>query len=79
MHNENNKTIDINKIKNPTEREIILFIEQKQYCRYGDLLKSLHLSYRKGQELVYSLVSRGYLEFIGRSSDLQLTAPLKHH
>lgn len=69
--------IDIKQIKNPTEKEILLFIDQKKQCRYGELFKSLNLSYRKGQELVYSLVSKGYLEFIGRSSDLQLTAPVK--
>lgn len=73
------KEIEINlkKIKNPTERDILLLIDQNDKCRYGEILKRLNLSYRKGQEVIYSLVSRGYIEFVGRSSDLQLTARIR--
>ena len=78
MDASENKTIDITKIKKPKERAILLLIGQNKQYRYGELIKSLNLSYRNGQELVYSLVSRGYVEFVGRSSELRLTGRIEN-
>ena len=78
MDASENRTIDITKIKNPKERAVLLLIGQKKQYRYGELIKSLNLSYRNGQELVYSLVSRGYVEFVGRSSELRLTGRIEN-
>ncbi len=66
------KKENLTKEVSPLEHEVITLIKEKEECRYGDVIKELRLSYSKGQETIYSLVSKGLIQFIGRSSKLKL-------
>ena len=63
-----------NKVKDFTDTElrIINYISEKRQCMYGDVIKNLKLSYIKGQQSIGSLVSRGFLRFVGTTSCLEL-------
>ncbi len=55
-----------------TEEKVIELLEEKGKYLYGDIIKDLNLSYRKGQEAIFSLISRGLIEHCNKSSKLQL-------
>ncbi len=64
----NNLNVKIN-----TEEKVIQLLEEKGKYLYGDIIKDLHLSYTKGQEVIFSLISKGLIEHCKKSSQLQLT------
>lgn len=70
------KQIDLEKIKNPVEREILLLINENEQCLYGEIIRKLELSYTKGQELIYSLLTKGYIKYVERTPKLELTAEI---
>jgi len=49
-------------ITNDTEKEIIRFLKLHGPAYYGDIIKSLKLSYKKGYEHLFSLKSRGLIK-----------------
>ena len=72
----NDRQIDLEKIKNPVEREILLLIEENQQCLYGEIIRKLELSYTKGQELIFSLLTKGYIKYVEKTPKLELTADI---
>jgi len=71
---DKNKQLDLNELKEPIEREVILYINKNGLCAYGEIIRNLKLSYSKGQEVIGLLASKGYIKFIGRTSNLELGA-----
>nr|WP_319268853.1 hypothetical protein [uncultured Draconibacterium sp.] len=73
----NKKTIDIQNITNPFEKDILRLLEEKEKCVYGDIIKELRISARKGQESIYSLLNKGFVKHIDKSSYLKLNVDIK--
>ena len=71
------ETIDIQKISNQFEKDILKLLEEKEECVYGDIIKDLKLSARKGQELIYSLINKGFVKRVDQSSYLKLNVDIK--
>ena len=71
-----NKQIELEEIKNPVEREILLLIDENKQCLYGEIIRKLELSYTKGQELIYSLLTKGYIKYVERTPKLELTVDI---
>ncbi|WP_319499431.1 hypothetical protein [uncultured Draconibacterium sp.] len=71
------ETIDIQKISNQFEKDILKLLEEKEKCVYGDIIKDLKLSARKGQELIYSLINKGFVKRVDQSSYLKLNVDIK--
>jgi hypothetical protein len=70
------KQIDLKEIENPTERKILLLINKNDECLYGEIIRKLELSCRKGQELIYSLLTKGYIKYVERTPKLELAAKI---
>ncbi|MDX8341054.1 hypothetical protein SLH46_17780 [Draconibacterium sp. IB214405] len=73
----NKKTIDIQKITNPFEKDILKLLEEKEKYVYGDIIKDLKLSATKGQESILSLIKRGFIKHVDQSSYLKLNVNIK--
>ncbi|WP_297100015.1 hypothetical protein [uncultured Draconibacterium sp.] len=71
------KTIDIQEISNQFEKDILRLLEEKEKYVYGDIIKDLKLSARKGQELIYSLINKGLVKRVDQSSYLKLNVDIK--
>ncbi len=52
---------EVSKTENNTEKEIIHFLYANGPAYYGDILRALKLSYKKGQEHLTSLQSKGLI------------------
>ncbi len=61
-----------NKTKNENEKKVLELLKEKGKYLYGDIIKDLNLSYNKGQEVIYSLISKGLIEHCKKSSELQI-------
>ena len=66
----------LDEIKNQKEREILLLLKRKEKVIYGNIIKELKLPYSKGQELVFSLISKGYIRYVDKSSFIELSIEL---
>lgn len=53
--------IELEKIENETERDIILLLKEKEKCMMGDILMNLRLSYRRGKQHINSLLSKNWI------------------
>ena len=73
---EENK-IDIAKIENPYEKDILSFLNKNGRCIYGDIMKELKLSYSKGQEAIYSLLNKGFIKHRDNTSYIELNVQIK--
>ena len=71
------KTINIQEINNEFEKDILKLLNEKEKCVYGDIIKELKLSARKGQESIYSLINKGFVKHIDQSSYLKLNVDIK--
>ncbi|HYQ58418.1 MAG TPA: hypothetical protein VEP89_13845 [Draconibacterium sp.] len=71
------KTIDIQKIDNPSEKDILMLLKSKEKYVYGDIIKDLRLSTTKGQKLIYSLIKQGFIKHVDQSSCLKLNVEIK--
>lgn len=71
------KTIEIQEISNQLEKDILKLLEEKEKYVYGDIIKELKLSARKGQESIYSLMNKGFVKHVDQSSYLKLNVDLK--
>ncbi len=74
---EEERKLNIQTLKNPAEKEIIMLLQNHEEYLYGNIIKELNLSHTKGQEHIYSLVSKGLIKYIGRTSKLELAVDLK--
>lgn len=71
------ETIDIQKISNQFEKDILILLKEKEKYVYGDIIKDLKLSARRGQELISSLLNKGLVKRIDQSSYLKLNVDIK--
>ncbi|WP_319226549.1 hypothetical protein [Draconibacterium orientale] len=70
------KTIDIQEISNQFEKDILILLEEKEKYVYGDIIKDLKLSARKGQVLISSLISKGLVKRVDQTSYLKLNVEI---
>jgi len=52
---------EVRETENDTEKKIIHFLNAHGPAYYGDILRALKLSYKKGQEHLTSLQSKGLI------------------
>jgi hypothetical protein len=71
------KTVYLQEINNPKEREILKLLKTRGTCLYGDIFKELSISSSEGQQIIFSLLSRGLIKYQYRSSHMQLNVELK--
>nr|WP_319569480.1 hypothetical protein [uncultured Draconibacterium sp.] len=71
------ETIDIQEISNQFEKDILKLLEEKEKYVYGDIIKDLKLSARRGQKLIYSLINKGFVKRVDQSSYLKLNVDIK--
>ncbi len=71
------KPLDIDQIENPFEKDILLFLREKGTCVYGDIMKELKISASRGQEAIYSLLTKGLVRHKNKSSRIELNVELK--
>ena len=71
------ETIDIQEISNQFEKDILKLLEEKEKCVYGDIIKDLKLSARRGQKLIYFLINKGFVKRVDQSSYLKLNVDIK--
>ncbi|MCW3806147.1 hypothetical protein [Plebeiibacterium marinum] len=55
-----------------TEEKVIELLASKGECLYGDIIKELNLSYSVGQEVIFSLITKGLIQHCDKSSKLEL-------
>jgi predicted transcriptional regulator len=72
------KKIDIKKVTNPDEKKILLFLHHRGKCIYGEIMKELQISSTRGQEAIYSLMTKGMVRHKDRTSYLELNVELMH-
>jgi hypothetical protein len=71
------KTVYIQEIDNPKERDILKLLKARGACLYGDIFKELSISSSEGQHIIFSLLSRGLIKYQYRSSNIELNVELK--
>jgi len=54
------------------EAQVLLLLEEKGKCLFGNIFKELNMSYTKGAEIILSLTNKGYIRNAGRSSYYEL-------
>lgn len=64
--------IRLDELKNQKEKEILALLNENKECIYGEIIKQTNLSYSKGKEVIFSLISKGYIQYVGRSTKLKL-------
>ena len=73
-----NKTkVKLQSIKNTSEKDVLLFLKERGECVYGEIIKELQLSTTRGQEVIHSLVSQGFIKYVANSSCLKLDIDVK--
>jgi DNA-binding MarR family transcriptional regulator len=68
--------IDIQEIDNPYEKDILMYLDKKGKCIYGEIIKELQISASRGQEAIYSLLNKGLIKHKDRSSFIELNVEL---
>jgi len=71
------KTVYLDEIKSLKETEVLTLLKSKGVCMYGDIIKKLGISQTEGQQIIFSLLSRGLIRYQYRSSYLELNIELK--
>jgi hypothetical protein len=69
--------IDLNEIDNPFEKKIIAFLKNKKKCIYGEIIRELKIPTQRGQEAIYSLLNKGVVQHINKSSYIELSAEME--
>lgn len=73
---EKNNKVDISKINNPNEKDILIFLNKNGRCIYGDIIKKLKISNVRGQEAISSLLNKGFIRHQDRSSYIELNVEI---
>ena len=68
--------IDIDKIKDSPEKDVLMYLDQEGKCIYGEIIRNLKLSTTRGQEAIYSLMNKGLIRHKGKSSLIELNVEL---
>ena len=71
------KTILLDEIKNPKEKEVLKLLNARGKCLYGNIFKELAISSTEGQHIIFSLLSRGLIKYQYRSSNIELNVKLR--
>ncbi|MFV0269154.1 MAG: hypothetical protein ACK5HT_18675 [Draconibacterium sp.] len=71
------KEVDISRVNNPYEKDVLTFLSRNGKCIYGDIIKELRISASKGQEAIYSLLNKGFIKHQDKSSYIELNVDLK--
>lgn len=74
---DENKNINFRKLENTFEKKIVTFLNKKGKCIYGEIFRELKIPTTRGQEAIYSLINKGVVKHIERSSYLELTQKIK--
>jgi hypothetical protein len=70
------RKIALDEIDNQKEREVLILLKRKGKYVYGNIIKDLRLPVSKGQELIFSLISKGYIRHVDKSSFIELNVDL---
>lgn len=68
-----NKEINLIKTDNPFEKEIVALLFKKGKCIYGEIFRELKIPTAKGQRAIYSLINKGLVQHIDKTSYIALT------
>uniref|UniRef100_UPI0032170D1B hypothetical protein n=1 Tax=uncultured Draconibacterium sp. TaxID=1573823 RepID=UPI0032170D1B len=68
--------INIKEIENSSEKDILMYLNRKGNCIYGEIIKNLKLPNSRGQEAIYSLLSKGLIKHKDRSSVIELNVEI---
>ena len=60
------------RVENETEKKIIKFLSTHGPTYYGDVIKSLKLSYKRGHEHLFNLKSKGLIKTAQRTSKIDV-------
>ncbi len=71
------KEFEIKKVNSPQEKDILLFLKENGKCIYGDIIKELKISGRRGQEAIYSLLNKGLVRHKDKTSYIELNVEIK--
>lgn len=71
------KTVYLEEIKNPREKNVMVLLNTKGSCMYGNIIQQLSISAREGQHIIFSLLSRGLIKYQYRSSTIELNVKIK--
>ncbi len=69
--------LELENVNNPFEKDILLFLNRNGKCIYGDIIKELKISGRRGQEAIYSLLQKGLVRHKDKTSYIELNVELK--
>lgn len=69
-------TLKIENIKDPREKQILELLKTGDGCLYGKIIEQLHFSTLEGQQIIYSMLSRGLIRYKKRSSIVELNVDL---
>jgi predicted transcriptional regulator len=70
------ETVKMENIKDPVERKILELLKTRGDCLYGNIIEQLHLSAREGQQVIFSLLSKGLIRHKKLSSNIELNVDL---
>lgn len=68
--------IDNQKIEDSLEKDVLMYLDRKGKCIYGEIIKNLKLPNTKGQEVIYSLLNKGLIRHQERSSLIELNVEI---
>ncbi len=71
------KTVYLQEIDNPIEREILVLLKARGTCLYGEIFRQLSISSSEGQHIIFSMLSRELIKYQYRSSNIELNVELK--
>jgi hypothetical protein len=74
---DENKNNNIRKVENTFEKQIVTFLNKKGKCIYGQIFRELKIPTTRGQEAIYSLINKGVVKHIDKSSYIELTEKSK--
>lgn len=73
---EDYKKIDLTD-NTPEEQEVLLLLEKMDNCLYGNIFKELKIAHTKGAEIILSLIKKGYIKNVGKTSYYEINASFK--
>jgi hypothetical protein len=71
------KNVELDKIDNPREKEVLTLLQEKKKCLYGNILKELSFSVNEGQNIIMPMLSRGLIRYQDHSFYLELNVKLQ--
>jgi hypothetical protein len=69
--------LELDKIDNPKEKEVLTLLQVRKKCLYGNILKELSLSVKEGQNIILPMLSRGLIRYQEHSFYLELNVRLQ--